>query len=82
MSVVVVLELTAPVVDAVEGRVFVPLLLAFASTYFFVFDALLAAAVSIVVAAAVVKVSVQIEVVPLASAQLLTKKRTKLKREN
>lgn len=82
MSVVVVLEVTAPVVDAVEGRVFVPLLLAFASTYFFVFDALLAAAVSIVVAAAVVKVSVQIEVVPLASAQLLTKKRTKLKREN
>lgn len=82
MSVVVVLEVTAPVVDAVEGRVFVPLLLAFASTYFFVFDALLAAAVSIVVAAAVVKVSVQIEVVPLASAQLLTKKRTKLKRVN
>ena len=68
MSVVVVLEVTAPVVDAVEGRVAVPLLLAFASTYFFVFDALLAAAVSIVVAAAVVKVSVQIEVVPLASA--------------
>lgn len=82
MSLVVVLEVTAPVVDAVEGRVSVPLLLAFASTYFFVFDALLAAAVSIVVAAAVVKVSVQIEVVPLASAQLLTKKRTKLEREN
>ena len=82
MSAVVVLEVTAPVVDAVEGRVSVPLLLAFPSTYFFVFDALLAAAVSIVVAAAVVKVSVQIEVVPLASAQLLTKKRTKLKREN
>lgn len=82
MSLVVVLEVTAPVVDAVEGRVSVPLLLAFASTYFFVFDALLAAVVSIVVAAAVVEVSVQIEVVPLASAQLLTKKRTKLKREN
>ena len=82
MSVVVVLEVTAPVVDAVERRVSVPPLLAFASTYFFVFDALLAAAVSIVVAAAMVKVSVQIEVVPLASAQLLTKKRTKLEREN
>ena len=86
MSVVVVLEVTAPVfVVAVEGRVSVPLILAFALTYFFVFDTdtafLVAASVSVVVAAAVVRVSVQLEVVPLASAQLLTKKRTKLERE-
>jgi len=88
MSVDVVLEVTAPVVVvvvfvAVEGRVSVPLILAFASTYFFVFDTafLVAASVSIVVAAAVVRVSVQIEVVPLASAQLLTKKKEQNLRE-
>lgn len=69
--VVVVLEVTASVVVAGEGRVSVPLILAFASTYFFVFDAVL------LVAAALVRVSVQIEVVPLASAQLLKKKTNK-----
>lgn len=83
MSVDVVLDLTAPVVVvvAVEGRVSVPLILAFASPYFFVLDTafLVAASVSTVVAAAVVRVSVQIEVVPLASAQLLTKKEQNLR---
>lgn len=69
--VVVVLEVTASVVVAGEGRVSVPLILAFASTYFFVFDAVL------LVAAALVRVSVQIEVVPLASAQLLKRKTNK-----
>ena len=68
---VVVLEVTASVVVAGEGRVSVPLILAFASTYFFVFDAVL------LVAAALVRVSVQIEVVPLASAQLLKRKTNK-----
>lgn len=69
--VVVVLEVTASVVVAGEGRVSVPLILAFASTYFFVFDAVL------LVAAALVRVSVQIEVVSLASAQLLKKRTNK-----
>lgn len=69
--VVVVLEVTASVVVAGEGRVSVPLILAFASIYFFVFDAVL------LVAAALVRVSVQIEVVPLASAQLLKRKTNK-----
>ena len=78
MSVVVVLEVTDPVVVvAVEGRVSVPLILAFALTYFFVFDTDTAFLVAASVSIAVVRVSVQIEVVPLASAQLLTKKKNK-----